>query len=30
MKKEELGKVLEAIVILIISFILCAILENHA
>jgi hypothetical protein len=30
MKKEELGKVLEAIVILIIAFILCAILENHA
>jgi hypothetical protein len=29
MKKEELGKVLEAIVILIIAFILCAILENH-
>jgi hypothetical protein len=29
MKKEQLGKVLEAFIVLIIAFILCALLENH-
>jgi hypothetical protein len=29
MKKEELGKVLEAIIVLIIAFCICAWFQNH-